>query len=232
MSTPQHTVLVVDDEVQLLRMLQSALLQAGYEVLTASSALGALEHLIKRDVNLILLDLGLPDADGKDVITRSRSVSTAPVIVISARHSEKEKIAALDLGASDYLAKPFDMGELLARMRVALRPVVGTVQSGAGAENAEGRLVIDYDTRRVLVDGRAARLSRKEADLVKLLVTAAGAVVPHDKIIEQIWGADAKADQMNLRVLAWQVRRKIEPNAAVPRYLISEAGAGYRLKVD
>jgi two-component system KDP operon response regulator KdpE len=232
MSTPQPTVLVVDDEVQLLRMLQSALVQAGYEVVTASSALGALEHLIKQDVNLILLDLGLPDGDGKDVITRSRAVSTAPIIVISARHSEKEKIAALDLGASDYLAKPFDMGELLARMRVALRCVPGAVQNGATAEHGDGRLVIDYDTRRVMVDGRAARLSRKEADLVKLLMAAGGGVVSHDKIIEQIWGADAKADQMNLRVLAWQVRRKIEPNAAVPRYLISEAGEGYRLKVD
>jgi two-component system KDP operon response regulator KdpE len=232
MSTPQHTVLVVDDEVQLLRMLQSALVQTGYDVVTASSALGALEHLIKHDVNLILLDLGLPDGDGKDVITRSRAVSTAPIIVISARHSEKEKIAALDLGASDYLAKPFDMGELLARMRVALRSAPGSPQNGAAHENGNSRLLIDYDTRRVMVDGRAARLSRKEAELVKLLVTAGGAVVPHDKIIEEIWGADAKADQMNLRVLAWQVRRKIEPNAAVPRYLISEAGAGYRLKVD
>jgi two-component system KDP operon response regulator KdpE len=232
MSTPQPTVLVVDDEVQLLRMLQSALVQAGYEVVTASSALGALEYLIKHDVNLILLDLGLPDADGKDLITRSRAVSTAPIIVISARHSEKEKIAALDLGASDYLAKPFDMGELQARMRVALRCAPGGVQNSATAENGNGRLSIDYDTRRVLVDGRAARLSRKEADLVRLLVTAGGGVVPHEKIIEEIWGADAKADQMNLRVLAWQVRRKIEPNAAVPRYLISEAGAGYRLKVD
>jgi two-component system KDP operon response regulator KdpE len=232
MSAPKHTVLVVDDELQLLRMLQSALVQAGYEVLTASSALGALEHLIKRDVSLVLLDLGLPDADGKDVITRSRSVSTAPIIVISARHSEKEKIAALDLGASDYLAKPFDMGELLARMRVALRCVPGASLNSATPENSAGRLVIDYDTRRVMVEGRAARLSRKEAELVKLLVTAGGAVVPHDRIIEEIWGADAKADQMNLRVLAWQVRRKIEPNAAVPRYLISEAGEGYRLKLD
>src|SRR6516165_12586366 len=147
MSTPQHTVLVVDDEVQLLRMLQSALVQAGYEVLTASSALGGLEHLIKRDVNLILLDLGLPDADGKDVITRSRSVSTAPIIVISARHSEKEKIAALDLGASDYVAKPFDMGELLARMRVALRCVPAGAQNTPAPEGGGGRLVIDYDTR-------------------------------------------------------------------------------------
>jgi two-component system KDP operon response regulator KdpE len=229
MTAPQPTILVVDDEEQLVRMLKFALGQSGYDVVTAVSAEAALDEISARDVSLVLLDLGLPDADGKDVITRSRTVSSAPIIVLSARGSEKEKIAALDLGASDYVAKPFDMGELLARVRVALRPHQAPAPP---PEPGAARLVIDYDTRRATVDGRAVRLSRKEAELVRILVDAGGAVVSHERIIEQIWGTEADAGQMNLRVLAWQVRRKIEPNAAVPRYLISEAGEGYRLVLN
>jgi two-component system KDP operon response regulator KdpE len=229
MTTNNNRILVVEDEEQLLRMLQSTLIQAGYEVATAKTGMAALEQLIKKEVGVILLDLGLPDMDGKSVITEARAISKAPVLVISARGSEREKIAALDIGASDYIAKPFDTGELLARIRVALRP---PRQCTSHAGDSKRGLEIDFDTRRAIVDGHSVRLSRKEAELLRVLVDAGSAIVSHERIIEVIWGPGADADYMNLRVLAWQVRRKIEPDAAVPRFLIAEAGEGYRLKQD
>ena len=225
----QERILIVEDDERLLRMLQSTLVQSGYDVATAKSGNGALEQMVKSDFGVVLLDLGLPDIDGKQVIKDARAISSAPFIVISARGSEKEKICALDLGASDYMAKPFDTGELLARIRVALRPRRRCEQDGSPAADTQAGLVLDFDTRRATVDGRPVRLSRKEVELLQLLDAANGAIVSHESIIEAIWGAAAGADYMNLRVLAWQVRRKIEPDAAVPRFLIAEAGAGYRL---
>lgn len=224
-----NRILIVEDEEQLLRMLQSTLIQAGYEVSVAKSGMGALEQLIKREFGVVLLDLGLPDMDGKTVIAEARAISKAPVLVISARGSEREKIAALDIGASDYIAKPFDTGELLARIRVAMRP---PRQCSSSKDATKRGLEIDFDTRRAIVDGQSVRLSRKEAELLQVLVDAKGAIVSHERIIEVIWGRGSEADFMNLRVLAWQVRRKIEPDAAVPRFLIAEAGEGYRLKLD
>jgi two-component system KDP operon response regulator KdpE len=224
----KRTVLLIEDDPALLRMVQSMLTQAGYAVIGVKTGAAALEQLAAHDVSLILLDLGLPDMDGKEIIPRSRALSRAPLLVISARGSETEKVAALDLGANDYIAKPFGAAEFLARVRVALRPTPPAAQP----EQAQGRkLAIDFGSRRAVMEGgRAVRLSRKEADLVRILAEADGAVVSHEQLVEQLWGADA--DLMNLRVLAWQVRRKIEPDSAVPRHLIAEAGEGYRLKLD
>jgi len=225
-----NKILVVEDDEQLLRMLQSILSQSGHTVLSARSGAGAMEQLIREEVDAILLDLGLPDMDGKEVIRQAQAVTTSPILVISARGSEKEKIAALDMGANDYVAKPFDAGELLARLRVALR--VSRRADNVPVAASGAKLQIDVDTRRVIVEGRAVRLSRKEMELVRILAAANGAPVAQDKIVEQIWGPTDDTEHMNLRVLTWQVRRKIEPNAAVPQYLIVEAGEGYRLKVD
>lgn len=222
-------ILIVEDEEQLVRMLRSTLIQAGYDVTTAKTGTEALEQLVLQEFGVVLLDLGLPDIDGKEVITQARAISRAPVLVISARGSEREKIAALDLGASDYVPKPFDVGELLARIRVALRPPrhcsgeLGVAKRG---------LQVDVATRRAIIDGESVRLSRKETDLLQLLADAKGAIVSHDRIIETIWGRGGDADFMNVRVLAWQVRRKIEPDAAAPRFLLAEAGLGYRLNTD
>jgi two-component system KDP operon response regulator KdpE len=224
----QTRILIVEDDEQLQRMLQSVLSQSGYSVVGAKSGGGALEQLIKHEIDAILLDLGLPDMDGKEVIRQAHAISNAPVIVISARGSEREKIAALDMGANDYLAKPFDAGELLARLRVALR-LCRRCESTAAP--ATGKLQIDIDTRRVIVGGRAVRLSRKEMELVRILAAADGGVVSHEQLVEQLWGPTTETDHMNLRVLTWQVRRKIEPNPAVPQHLIAEAGEGYRLKM-
>lgn len=227
--TAEAKILLVEDEEQLVRMLRSTLTQAGYAVTAAKTGLEALEQLVRQEFAVVLLDLGLPDMDGKDVIDQARAISRAPVIVISARGSEKEKIAALDLGANDYVAKPFDVGELLARIRVALRPPRCRAAEGEAPRRG---LQIDAVTRRAIVDGVPVRLSRKEAELLQLLAEANGGIVSHERIIEAIWGQNSDADFMNVRVLAWQVRRKIEPASGAPRFLIAEAGEGYRLNLS
>ena len=222
------SILIVEDEEQLQRMLRSTLTQAGYMVVTAKSGLEALEQLVRNEFGVVLLDLGLPDMDGKEVIAQARSISRAPFLVVSARGSEREKIAALDLGANDYVAKPFDMGELMARIRVALRAQRDCPQ----IKPASRGLQVDAATRRAIVDGVNIRLSRKEAEFLQLLIDAKGEIVSHDDIIKAIWGRGGEADYMNVRVLAWQVRRKIEPDGAAPRFLIAEVGLGYRVSLD
>lgn len=221
-------ILVVEDEEQLSRMLRATLIQAGYAVTLARTGSEALKALIVQTFGAILIDLGLPDMDGKEVIAQARAISRAPMLVISARGSEKEKIAALDLGASDYVAKPFDVGELLARIRAALRDRPESLGDGA----TKGGLKIDVASRRAIVDGVSVRLSRKETEFLQLLGEARGEVVSHDKIVETVWGRASDADHMNVRVLAWQVRRKIEPDVSAPRFLIAEAREGYRLILD
>ncbi|TAJ72486.1 MAG: response regulator transcription factor [Phenylobacterium sp.] len=221
-------VLIIEDEEQLTGMLQAMLTQEGYSITSARTGLEGLQHLVREEFGVILLDLGLPDMDGKDVIRQARAISAAPILVISARDSGKEKVSALDMGANDYLAKPFDAGELLARMRVALRPV----HTPAPRPVVSRALQIDVSSRRAIVNGASVRLSRKETELVQLLAEAEGAIVSHDRIIEAIWGRGSDADLMNVRVLAWQLRRKIEPDVSAPRFLIAEAGEGYRLNLD
>lgn len=222
-------VLIIEDEEQLARMLWAMLSTAGYEVMAVHKGLSALEKLVRFEFDLVLLDLGLPDVDGKEVIRQARAIIAAPIIVISARDSGMEKVTALDLGANDYVAKPFDAAELLARIRVALRP------SGAPSthySSDQKALQIDVASRRVIVNGTSVRLSRKETELVQLLAEARGAIVSHDRIIEGVWGPGSDADLMNVRVLAWQLRRKIEPDVSAPRFLIAEAGLGYRLNLS
>ncbi len=222
------SILIVEDEEQLARMLRSSLVYAGYAVSAARTGQEALAAMQSQSFDVMLLDLALPDIDGQDIIVTTRAFSKTPIIVVSARSSENEKIAALDRGANDYVAKPFDMGELLARIRVALR----TGGELSAAANKSGRLEIDFKRRQAFVDGDVIRLSGKEAQLLQLLADANGAVVDHDEIIESIWGRGTATDVMHLRVLTWQARRKIEQNPSSPRYLISEPGVGYRLNLD
>jgi two-component system KDP operon response regulator KdpE len=227
--TLEPRILVVEDEEQLSRMLRATLIQAGYAVTLAKTGAEAIKAMLQLPFGVVLLDLGLPDMDGKAVIAQARAISPTPIVVISARGSEKEKIAALDLGANDYLAKPFDVGELLARIRVALRD---RPEASIGNAAATRGLKIDIASRRAIVDGQSVRLSRKETEFLHLLAQDAGQVVSHERILEVIWGRGADADLMNVRVLAWQVRRKIEPDVAAPRFLIAEAREGYRLNLD
>jgi len=227
MSRSNPNILVVDDEEQLLRMLDSTLSAAGYRTTTVKTGQAAINTLQSKPFDVIVLDLGLPDIDGKEVISRVRAISQAPIVVLSVRTSEEEKIDALDRGANDFVSKPFSMGELLARLRVAMRPSGATAQ-----EDHIPGLKFDFKNRTVVVEGIVRRLTMRETEMLRVLNSAKGAVVSHKDLIAGIWGPESDADVMHLRVLAWQVRRKIEPDASIPKYLLAEPGLGYRLNSE
>ena len=220
-------ILVVDDEPQIQRFLKPALIAAGFDVETAATAAEAKRLAATRAPALIVLDLGLPDGDGKTVIETVRAFSSVPIIVLSARDQEIEKIAALDLGANDYVEKPFGIGELLARIRVALRHA----EPGPAPTSARrfGSITLDHEHRRVLVDNRQVHLTPKEFDLFELLATNANKVVTHRQALSQLWGPAHQDDVQYLRVVIAQLRAKLEADARNPRHLLSEPGVGYRL---
>jgi two-component system KDP operon response regulator KdpE len=221
-------ILVVDDEPQIQRFLRPALEASDFDVETADTAAMAKRLAATRSPALIVLDLGLPDGDGKDVITAVRSFSQVPIIVLSARDQEIEKIAALDAGADDYIEKPFGIGELLARIRVALRHVDPAAALPTGPQTF-GPIVLDRDMRRVTRDGIAVHLTPKEYELLVLLADNPGRVVIHATALERLWGPAHKSDTQYLRVLVGQLRAKIDQGGK--RSLITnEAGVGYRLE--
>jgi len=220
-------ILVVDDEPQIQRFLKPALTAAGFEVETAATAAEAKRLAATRAPALIVLDLGLPDGDGKTVIETVRAFSSVPIIVLSARDQEIEKVTALDLGANDYVEKPFGIGELLARIRVALRQA-GTAEP-APAEQRFGNIVLDLEHRRVLVAGQAVHLTPKEFALFSLLAANADKVVTHRQALAQVWGPAHQEDVQYLRVVIAQLRAKLEANPKAPVHLIGEPGVGYRL---
>jgi two-component system KDP operon response regulator KdpE len=223
-------VLVVDDEPQILRFLRPALVAAGYDVLCAETGREALRLIAIAAPDVVVLDLGLPDIDGKAALREARGFSKVPIIVLSARDREAEKIAALDAGADDYMEKPFGIGELMARLRVAMRRA-----EAAGREPAIVRcegLVIDLGKRRVTRDGAPVRLTPKEYDLLAVLARNAGRVVTHRQILSSVWGAAHAEDTQYLRVFVGQLRAKIEPEPATPRLVQTEPGIGYRLVAE
>jgi len=219
------TVLIVDDEPQILRVLRPALTATGYNVIGAGSATEALGALRDGLPDLIILDLGLPDMDGKDALRKLRVLTDRPIIVLSARDRESEKVMALDLGADDYVEKPFGMNELLARMRTALRR--GHSAGEPHLIEVEG-LAIDIGKRLVSKKGEALRLTPKEFDLLVFLARRAGRPVSHRELLRAIWGPAHENDNQYLRVLVGQLRGKIEDDPANPRLLTTEAGVGYR----
>ncbi|SEP67476.1 two-component system, OmpR family, KDP operon response regulator KdpE [Devosia sp. YR412] len=220
-------ILVVDDEPQIQRFLKPALTAAGFDVETAATAADAKRLAATRAPALIVLDLGLPDGDGKTVIETVRAFSAVPIIVLSARDQEIEKIAALDLGANDYVEKPFGIGELLARIRVALRQA----EPGPAAAPIRhfGAITLDHEHRRVLVDNAQVHLTPKEFDLFELLAANANKVVTHRQALSQIWGPAHQDDAQYLRVVIGQLRAKVEADPKLPRHILTEAGVGYRL---
>ena len=220
-------ILVVDDEPQIQRFLRPALTAAGFEVETATTAAEAKRLAATRAPALIVLDLGLPDGDGKTVIETVRAFSSVPIIVLSARDQEIEKIAALDLGANDYVEKPFGIGELLARIRVALRQ--GGSEEPTPAQQRFGDILLDLAHRHVLVGGMEVHLTPKEFDLFSLLAANADRVVTHRQALTKVWGLAHQDDVQYLRVVIGQLRAKLEADPKAPRHLISEAGVGYRL---
>ncbi len=222
----QHRILVVDDEPQIQRFLNPALTASGYEVIMASTGAEAERLAATSAPDLVILDLGLPDKDGKEVIETIRAFSEVPIIVLSARDREAEKIASLDLGANDYVGKPFGIGELLARIRTALRQhVAGT--SVPSRFEANG-LVVDMVKRLVSRNGEEVHLTRKEYQLLVHLVLHAGMVVTHRQLLASVWGAAHVHDLQYLRVFVGQLRAKIEDDANNPQFIRTEAGVGYR----
>jgi two-component system KDP operon response regulator KdpE len=221
-------ILIIEDDEQLGRMLRIMLSQAGHAVTTAGTGGEGLEFLHRLRFDLLLLDLSLPDIEGKLLIKEARTLTAgAPIIVISARSLVDEKIAALDLGAFDFVTKPFDADELLARIRVALR------YRGVDVNRPEKiGMVLDPSARVIVVDGRKILLSRREVALLSALSAAGGATKSYEELIKAVWGVGSGADINNLRVLAWQIRRKIEPDPRTPQFLISDPGRGYRLLLD
>ena len=221
-------ILVVDDEPQILRFLKPSLTAAGYDVISAANGKEALAAAATRSPDAILLDLGLPDMDGKEVIRELRTWSKTPILVLSARDRESEKIAALDLGADDYVNKPFGIGELTARLRAALRHAA---QRAAEQTQIEaGPLDIDILAHRVTRDGEPIKLTPKEFDLLAVLVRNAGRVLTHRQILTAVWGPAHTEDLQYLRVFIGQLRQKLEASPDTPQLIITEPGIGYRLQ--
>jgi two-component system KDP operon response regulator KdpE len=219
-------VLIVDDETQILRFLRPALEASGYEVLQAETGREALRLAANAAPDLIILDLGLPDMDGKTVLTQARAFTQAPVLILSAREREAEKIAALDLGADDYIEKPFAIGELLARLRAALRHAKGA--SAVKTRIAVDGLLIDTQERLVTRDGAAIKLTPREYELLRALAMNAGRVMTHGQILTAVWGPAHKDDTQYLRVFVGQLRAKIERDPSAPTIIRTESGIGYR----
>jgi two-component system, OmpR family, KDP operon response regulator KdpE len=217
-------VLVVDDEPQILRVMRASLPIRGYEVLTASSGEEALNQLSKQVPDLVILDLAMPEMSGLEVCRRIREFSTVPIIILSAKGTESDKVAALDLGADDYVTKPFGMDELLARARAVLRRLSSTNDRVLTV----GDVTIDIDERRVVVGGKEIRLTPKEFDVLTYLVKHAGKVVTHRALLQTVWGWQSTDQTEYLRVFINQLRRKIEIDASHPRYIITEPWVGYR----
>jgi two-component system KDP operon response regulator KdpE len=224
-------ILLVDDEVAIQRALAPMLRSRGYDVEGVGTGGEALTALSLRPPDLIILDLGLPDLDGSDVCRRVRGESKVPIVILSARGGESDKIAALDLGADDYVTKPFSPEELLARIRVALRRVFTEADAEVGRATF-GDLTIDYDRRRVRRAGEEIRLTPKEFELLSLLAQNPDRVLTHRAILKSVWGPYAVDQPEHLWVLVGQLRKKIEPAPATPRYLISEPWVGYRLATE
>ncbi len=223
-------ILIVDDEPAIRRLLRSTLGVQDYSVLEAAGVAQALEVLGREKVDLIILDLGLPDGDGLEVINKLRPHSQVPIIVLSSRDDERGKVQALDAGADDYVTKPFGVEELVARIRAALRHRV-QAQGGKPLFQADG-LSVDLVHRRILRDGAEIKLSPKEYDILQQLVIHAGKVLTHRHLLREVWGSDNDDDVAYLRVYIRQLRGKLETDPARPALILTEPGVGYRLRVS
>lgn len=224
-------ILVVDDEPQMHRFLGPALNAAGYEPVRTDSGREALAEIARKPPDAVVLDLGLPDLDGQEVLKQARDFYQGPIVVLSARDREIEKIEALDAGADDYVEKPFRVGELLARLRVVMRRQQRQQEPPPPVVHA-GDLVIDLPRRLVTRAGEAVRLSPKEYDLLAKLAEADGKVLTHKELLVSIWGPAHAHDMQYLRVFIGQLRQKIEPDPAAPRLILTQPGIGYRFMAD
>jgi two-component system KDP operon response regulator KdpE len=229
-STGAH-ILVVDDEPSIVRALRANLTRHGFQVDFAETARQAVDQYLRNRPDLILLDLGLPDRDGLDVIRDVRTRSNTPIVVLSVRGAERDKVAALDLGADDYLTKPFGVDELLARVRVALRHAARP-SSGASAVFHTGELEVDFELRRVTSAGVEVRLTPTEYSLLKAFVTNPNKLLTDRVLLQNVWGPEYGSEAHYLHVYIARLRKKIEADPQNPRYLVTEPGVGYRLLAE
>ncbi len=227
MSKSGASILVVDDEKEIVRALQRSLTAHGYKVFTAGSGEKAIKVTTQHRPDLLLLDLMLPGMSGLEVCRRVRAESNVPIIVLSVKETERDKVEALDLGADDYIQKPFGMNEVLARIRVALRHAA-QVQSGTEPCFQAGPLQVDFAQRRVLVNGQEVGLTPTEYDLLKVFITHRGKLLTRQMLLTLVWGAEAHARTHSLHVYVAQLRQKIEPVPERPRFILTVPGVGYR----
>lgn len=230
MNEIQPLILLIEDDQQTRRFLKSSLSNKGWRIIESDHGKAGLALIKSHNPDLVILDLGLPDMDGISVTKRLRQISDIPVLVLSARSEEQNKIMALDAGADDYLTKPFGTGELQARLQALLRRVT---RSKAGGENFEtGQLTVDLARRKVYIAGNEVRITPIEYRLLCILIRHAGLVVTHRQLLSEVWGIEHVHDQHYLRIYMGQLRHKLEVNPARPRYLLTEVGVGYRLSMD
>jgi two-component system KDP operon response regulator KdpE len=225
-------ILVIEDDAQIRRFLRATLTAEDYQFHEAVGAQEGIAQAAARQPDLVLLDLGLPDQDGLEVIREIRRWSQMPVVVLSARGQEKDKISALDLGADDYVAKPFAVGELLARIRAALRRAAPASADGPATTIHFGDVEADFEKRRITVGGSEVHLTPNEYKLLQVLIKYAGRVVTQRQLLNEVWGPQHTEQSQYLRVYVAQLRRKLERDPARPRYLQTEPGIGYRLSFD
>ena len=229
---PDPVVVLIEDEPQIRRFLRATLTGQGYRLFEATTGADGLVEVGSRQPDVVIVDLGLPDIDGIDVIRRLREWSAVPIIVLSARGQERDKVAALDAGADDYVSKPFGAGELLARIRVALRHTAGASHEGDDAAFQVGELRLDLLRRQVFVGDREVRLTPIEYKLLATLVRHAGKVVTHAQLLRDVWGPTHTDQAHYVRVYLAHLRHKLEAEPARPRYLLTEPGVGYRLATE
>jgi two-component system KDP operon response regulator KdpE len=225
------TIIVIEDEAQIRRFLRTTLASEGYQVFEVETGKRGLTEAATRKPDLIILDLGLPDMDGVEVVKELRAWSSVPVIILSARSQESDKISALDAGADDYLVKPFGVGELLARIRVALRHVPSSANGEEEGVFKVGELKVDMIHRKVMVSGTEVHLTPIEYRLLTVLVRHAGKVLTHHFLLKEVWGPNYVERAHYLRIYMGILRHKLEQDPARPRFLLTEVGVGYRLAV-
>jgi len=232
MSASAPLLLLVEDELPIRRFLRSALTDEGYRLEEAETGQQAIRLAAKQPPDIVVLDLGLPDLDGQDVLRQLREWLRAPIIILSARDQEKQKITALDNGADDYLTKPFSTGELLARIRVALRHAARVGNEKEVHTFSCGDLTIDFAARTVFANHREVHLTPIEFKLLTILARHAGKVLTHRFLLKEVWGPDDVSETHYLRVFMASLRRKVEIDPAQPRYLLTDQGIGYRMAVE
>lgn len=226
------SILIIDDEPKIIRFVRTSLSLAGYDILTASTGQEALSVIENESPDLIILDLGLPDIDGLEVLRKIRSYSTLPVLILTARHDEKDKVRGLELGADDYLTKPFGTQELKARIQAILRRVQWSPQPSDPAEFQREGLFVDFRRRRVEVNGEEVHLTPTEYDLLRVMIQKAGHVLSHADLLAAVWGDEYRNDLAILRVNISRLRQKLEDDPRDPQQIVTVPGVGYTLPTD